>query len=85
MLQKIWLEYDRLYDPAVNCGWGSRDGMKRVIIVCKSRQYYEATHPFTVQRQQSSPKKAKKIVFQKKAKKGYKILKPKVAIKKESL
>jgi hypothetical protein len=42
----------------VNFGWGSRSGMKRVIIACESlASYYKAT---TVPRQ-GRPKKAKKL------------------------
>lgn len=98
ILKRIWLEYDLLFDRVANelGGLGSRAGLKRVVIACETRYYYEAKkvvklEPITnnvVISTKKKPKK-KKIVFRKKAagKKAFKIKKAApnsgVAIKKE--
>ena len=98
ILKRIWLEYDLLFDRVANelGGIGSRAGLKRVVIACETRYYYEAKklvklEPITnnvVISTKKKPKK-KKIVFRKKAagKKAFKIKKAApnsgVAIKKE--
>jgi len=98
ILKRIWLEYDLLFDCVANelGGLGSRAGLKRVVIACETRYYYEAKkvvklEPITnnvVISTKKKPKK-KKIVFRKKAagKKAFKIKKAApnsgVAIKKE--
>ena len=95
ILKRIWLEYDLLFDHELG-GLGSRAGLKRVVIACETRYYYEAKkvvklEPITnnvVISTKKKPKK-KKIVFRKKAagKKAFKIKKAApnsgVAIKKE--
>ena len=98
ILKRIWLEYDLLFDRVANelGGIGSSAGLKRVVIACETRYYYEAKkavklEPITNNVATSTKKKPKKkkIVFRKKAagKKAFKIKKAApnsgVAIKKE--
>ena len=95
ILKRIWLEYDLLFDHELG-GIGSSAGLKRVVIACETRYYYEAKKPVKLEpitnnvviSTKKKPKK-KKIVFRKKAagKKAFKIKKAApnsgVAIKKE--